>query len=224
MKTSLQVLVAFVVLACAPVRTPAQTGPEYDLFLIGGYNHSNLTGGNDRLLGNDPDHGFIAGAGVQLRMQDTYAIDVGLRYAREGGGGTIDSTFAVPNLKDVTEAVGSADVVLDYVQIPIMFSFLQDLNESSYIRFFLGPSLNMLVRARLKGTASGKSIDQDIKHTMQSAQVAGVVGAGYVVDFDTWRLSADVSYSQGLSTVTNSGDIKTRSFRATVGVGIPLAR
>jgi len=54
--------------------------------------------------------------------------------------------------------------------------------------------------------------------------VAGVVGAGYVVDFDTWRLSADVSYTQGLSTVTNSGDIKTRSFQATVGVGIPLAR
>jgi opacity protein-like surface antigen len=202
----------------------AQTWPEWDMFFLGGYANGRLTGGSDRLLGQDHKDGFTGGVGVQLRLQDAYAVEIGLGYLRKGGGGTVDSTFAVPNLKDVTKAVGEADVSLDYIQIPIVLAGIMDLTNSSYLRLYAGPCLNLLTRAHLTGTVEGESVDQDIKSTMQSAEVTGLIGASYVYDLETWRLVFDANYQEGFSKVTNAGDIKTRTFEIQAGVGIPLAR
>lgn len=202
----------------------AQTWPEWDMFFLGGYTSGRLTGGSDRLLGEDHKDGFAGGVGVQLRMQDAYAVEIEIGYTRKGGGGTIDSTFAVPNLKDVTKAVGEADVSLDYIRIPIVLAGIMDVTNSSYLRLYAGPCLNLLTRAHLTGTVEGKGVDQDIKGTLQSAEVSGLIGASYVYDLETWRLIVDANYSEGFSKVTNAGDIKTRTFALEAGVGIPLAR
>jgi opacity protein-like surface antigen len=216
------IILAGLLLACTANEVGAQA--EWDFFALGGYTRGNLRGGSENLLGAESKNGFSAGVQAQLRLNDAYGFDVGLRYLRTGGGGIIDSTFAVYNFKDVVRPIGNAVVTLDYVELPATFVFFFDTTESSYLRAYLGLSLNILVRAHATGDVEGEPIDQDLKDSMQSAQGAGLIGAGYVYEFDSWRLIADAYYSQGLTKVTNEPNIKARMFAVTFGVGIPLAR
>lgn len=203
---------------------PARAQVAWDAFFDGGYSRGNLAAGSDNLLGSDPRNGFTAGASVQLSLQDAYAFEVGVRYTRKGGGGKIDSTFAVENFTNVPMVVGSVDIALDYVEIPLTAAFRFDANEHSYVKGYLGPVFNILVRARATGDVEGTRFDEDLKDSMKNVMVEGMVGAGYVYEFDRWSLTADVRFSQGLAQATNDNDIKTRTFLATVGVGIPLVR
>ena len=138
--------------------------------------------------------------------------------------GTIDSTFAIATFKDVTRAIGSADITLDYVEIPVVFVVFGNLSENSYLRGYIGPSVNILTRARMEGVIDHSPIDHDIKSDLQATQVSGVLGAGYTYEFKGWRLALDVRYWQGITKLVDGPDIKTREFDAGVGVGIPLAR
>jgi hypothetical protein len=202
----------------------ARAQAEWDGFLIGGYTKGSLKGGSEELLGNETEHGFHAGALFQLRLADSYGVAVAVRYTSKGGGGSIDSTFAVVNFANVTRAVGNADITLDYIEIPLTFVALIDATDNSYFRAYLGPSVDILVRAHLKGDVEGEPIDQDIKSTLQSVQLSGTVGAGFVYEFASWRLMLDAHYWQGVTKAVQGADIKTRDFGAGIGVGIPLAR
>jgi hypothetical protein len=90
------------------------------------------------------------------------------------------------------------------------------------VRGYLGPVMNILVRARAAGDVEGRHFDQDLKDSMKSVMWEGMVGAGYVYEFDRFSVTASVRFSQGLAQATNVPDIKPRTFTATVGVGIPL--
>lgn len=208
--------------ALAVAGPPAHAQIEWDAFLDGGYSRGNLTAGSDNLLGTDIRNGFTTGVSAQLSIQDTYVFEIGMRYTRKGGGGEIDSTFAVENLTDVPTVVGGVDIALDYVEIPLTAGVRYDTSEHGYVRGYLGPVMNILTRARAAGDVEGRHFDQDLKDSMKSVMWEGTVGAGYVYEFDRFSVTAGVRFSQGLAQATNGPDIKPRTFTATIGVGIPL--
>jgi len=199
----------------------AQTG--FDLFVLGGYAHGKLDGGADKVLGNKSKDGFTAGTNLQLRLADTYGVAIGLRYTRAGGGGLIDSTFIIPHFYKEYRAIGETEITLDRLEVPLVFIFFIDVTPTSYIRAYLGPSLNFVVRAHANGVVDGKPVEQDLKDTMQSSHVSGLVGAGYVYEYKRLRFMLDAVYSQGLTKVTNDPDVKTRTYQIALGVGIPLS-
>ncbi len=198
--------------------------PEWDLLVYGGYTNSTFSGGSDRVLGEDAKHAFTTGLGFQLRMTEDYGFEAGVRFARKGGGGTIDSTFSILTVRNLTEPIGNADITLDYVEIPLSFIFFVDASPSSYFRAYLGPSLNFLLRAHTTGEVDGRPIDQDLKSTMQTSQVFAFLGGSYVYEFNRLSVIVDARYSRGLTQVTSGPDVKLAGFEATVGIAIPLAR
>jgi opacity protein-like surface antigen len=197
---------------------------EWDLFAIGGFTRSTLTGGSDKLLGNEARSGFAGGIGLQLRMADYYGFELGLRYARTGGGGVIDSSFAIVATRRLTKPIGNADVNLDYVELPLTFLFLIDVNEASYFRAYIGPSLNILIRAHFSGVVDGQTVQENIKDSMQTSQVTILFGGSFVYNFKSFTAIADARYSQSVTAMTTGPDIKSKVFAATLGIGIPLAR
>jgi hypothetical protein len=213
-----------IVLVVVAFGAEARSQAEWDAFVAGGLTRGSLSGGSEGLLGEDTRYGFNIGLRFQLRMDQLYGFEAGVRYTRKGGGGTIDSTFAIATFKDVTRAIGSADITLDYVEIPVVFVVFGNLSENSYLRGYIGPSVNILTRARMEGVIDHSPIDHDIKSDLQATQVSGVLGAGYTYEFEGWRLALDVRYWQGITKLVDGPDIKTREFDAGVAVGIPLAR
>lgn len=202
---------------------PAHAQQSLDVIFYGGYTNSTFSGGNDKVLGEDSKNGFTAGAGIQLQLADYYGIEAGLRFARKGGGGVIDSTFVIPSVRRLTKPIGNADITLDYMEVPLSFVMLIDMNEASYFRAYLGPSINILLRARTTGEIDGEPIDEDIKSTMQTAHVTGFVGGSFVYKFTRLSVMLDARYSRGLTNVTDGPDVKTTGFELAAGIAIPLA-
>jgi opacity protein-like surface antigen len=216
--------VAAVVVLLGAAAGAARAQAEWDAFIVGGYTNGSLEGGSEKLLGNKNQQGFYSGVTLQLLMEDTYGFAVGVRYTRKGGGGTIDSTFAVSHYKNVTRAIGDGDITLDFVEIPLVVIIFADLNERSYFSGYAGPCIDILARAKLVGTDNGRAIDQDIKSTMQSIQLSGTIGAGYTYKFKSWDLMLDVHIWQGITKVVDGSNITTRDFSGGLGIGIPLAQ
>jgi len=198
---------------------------EWDLFLYGGAATSSFVGTDARLLGEESRTGFVGGGGLFLRFYDEMGIEFGIRYAQKGSRGTILVQYSVPNFKNVPVAVGNAEFDIDYIEFPLVFAGVLEIGARSWIRAYGGPSINVLIKAHVTGTANGEPVDQDIDDVLRDVDYTGVVGATYKYGLSSFSLIADGRWVIGFRSINSDKDafdIKTSTWNFTVGVGIPL--
>lgn len=204
----------------------ARSQPYWDMAITGGWNRASLSGGGAKLLGDDPLNKFNVGVAFLLRADEELGFEFGVRYSRKGGSGTIDTTYAIPNFKNVTAPIGDAEVTLDYIEIPILIAGILQTGESAYVRGYAGPCLGILVSADAKGVMSGEPYEEDISDTLDNIDFALDFGASFVYAFGAWSGMIDGRYAIGLNSIDDSNldiEIKTRTWEVSLGVLIPLA-
>jgi opacity protein-like surface antigen len=211
--------VMFVAAVMALVVGSAQAQPYWNVWLEGGWSNSALNA-TSRLTETDQSHnGYLVGLQSQLRIYDEFAVGLGVRYTQKGGEGTIDSTFST-STANVTEPIGSAVVDIDMIEIPITISYILDVGVNSWVRFYFGPSINIIINSHLTGVRSGQPIDEDIDDYIQDAEWAGMFGVSWNYDFDKWALLVDYRYVAGLSDLTASDEVKSQTHELAVGLGL----
>ena len=197
-----------------------QAQPYWNVWLEGGWANGSLNRGGTLTEVENSHNGYIVGLQSQLRIYDAFGIGLGIRYTQKGGEGTIDSTFSIPNYGNVTEPIGSAVVAIDMIEIPITISWILDVGASSWVRAYIGPSINIVVNSHITGERSGQPIDDDLDSYIQSAEWAGMFGVSWNYDFDKWALMVDYRYVAGLTDLTDSDDIKSQTHELVIGLGL----
>ena len=199
----------------------------WDLAITGGWNNSTLSGGAEKLLGSETLNMFNFGAALLLRVNEEVGFEFGVRFSRKGGTGTIDTTYSIPNFKNVTEQIGDAEVTLDFIEFPFLLAGMLPTGQSGYLRGYAGASLGILVNADVEGTLRGQDFEADISDLVKDIEFDIVLGASYVYEFSSWSAIGDGRYSLGLNSLDDSDldmVLKTRTWEVSLGVLIPLAR
>lgn len=225
-RSSRAVLAGLCVVVCLVQAKESTAQPYWDLAISGGWNNASLSGGDAKLMAQDPLNTFNVGVAFLLRADEEFGFEFGIRYSRKGGTGTIDSTFAIPNFKNVTASIGDAEVTLDYIEIPLLLAGILPTGKTSYLRGYAGPSLGILVSADAKGTMNGEPYESDISDVLNNIDFAIAVGGSFVYEFGSWSAMADGRYVIGFTSIDKSDldtDIKTQTWEASLGVLIPLA-
>jgi len=215
--TSAAVVVAAL---CVLVSVPAQAQPYWNAWVEGGWTRATLNPTSKLLNDFSSINGFAGGVQAQVRLWDAFGLGIGVRYVQKGGKGEIDSTFSIPNYKNVTETIGSAEVTVDEIEIPIVFAYIFDVGANSWVRAYFGPNIGIILKAHLTGERDGQAIDDDIGSYVQNAEYAYMFGASYNYDMTKFSLLVDYRYTAGLSDVTEGDDIKTQTNELLVGIGI----
>jgi len=198
-----------------------QAQPYWNVWLEGGWSNGNLNNTGSLSDVSSTHNGYIVGLQSQLRIYDEFGIGLGVRYTQKGGEGTIDSTFSTPDY-NTTEQIGSAVVDIDMIEIPITLSYILDVGANSWVRAYLGPSINIIINSNLKGATSTQSVDESLEGYIQTAEWAGMFGVSYNYDFDKWAFLVDYRYVAGISNLTNDEtvEIKSQTHELVVGLGL----
>ena len=199
-----------------------QAQPYWSVWLEGGWANGNLNNTGSLSEVQNSHDGYIAGLQSQLRIYDEFGIGLGIRYTQKGGEGTIDSTFSIPNYANVTEQIGSAVVDIDMIEIPITFSYILDVGANSWVRAYMGPSINIIINSNVKGATSTQEVDQSLEGYIQTAEWAALFGVSYNYDFDKWAFLVDYRYVAGLTNLTDSEteEVKTQTHELVIGLGL----
>ena len=204
----------------------AEVKPGTDVVLFGGVSHSNFTGSDKTLLGENSRTGSVVGLGFMLRVNEDFGFEADLRLAQKGGEGTVDITdYTGPN--NGPTIVGQGTTRLTYLEIPLMLVVMLPTGEDSHLRAFGGPSANVLTSANFEGTIDGQEQKIDLKDGIKGSEFGLVFGAGWCYDAGEASVWLDGRWAMGLSSIDDSGkhrDIKNQSWQFSLGVGIPLAR
>jgi len=202
-----------------------QAQPYWNVWLEGGWANGKLNAGGTLTTVDQSHDGYIAGLQTQLRIYDEFGFGLGVRYTQKGGKGTIDTTYSVPNQANLTEQIGSAVVDIDMIEIPILFSYILDVGANSWVRAYLGPSINIVINSHVTGVRSGQPIDEDLDGYIQTAEWAGIFGASWNYDFDKWSLLVDYRFVAGITDLSSSDpdspeDVKSETHELVIGLGL----
>lgn len=215
--TSAAVVVAAL---CVMVAAPAQAQPYWNVWLQGGWTNAKLNPADKLTDEWSSINGYTVGVESQVRLWDAFGLGLGVRYVQKGGQGTIDSTYSIPNYKNVTETIGSAELTVDMIEIPITFSYIFDVGAFSWVRAYFGPSIGIVVNSNVTGDRDGQPIDDDISSYIQNAEYCYMFGASFNYDLTRFSLMIDYRYVAGLSDLTEGDDVKTQTNELAVGIGL----
>ncbi|MDP3360249.1 MAG: porin family protein [Lutibacter sp.] len=144
-----------------------------------GLNVANLSGDVD---GNKSLIGFNVGVFAEITLANSFYLQPELLYSTQGAKFD-DSDFDL-----------SADLNLNYINIPIMFKY--DVANRFYLE--AGPQIGFLVSAEV--------LDQDVKDDFESTDFGANFGLSYGF---TEKLFAQARYNIGMSNIAkDSGDDK----------------
>lgn len=163
-----------------------------------------MTGANEKAKGSgltittSTKIGFYAGAFAEIGVSENFAVQPELFYSSMGG--KINMSFGGQTV--------SATDNLGYINLPILAKYRRDGFSA-----FLGPQIGYLISAKSK--SDGETTDE--KSSLKSAEVAGVIGAGYTL---MNGFGFDARYQMGLSNVSKdtNGESSVKNNAFMVGV------
>lgn len=175
-----KIFLAITIVTISAVSVQAQTA---SFGLKGGITAANIKESFGSLnITLDSKIGFYAGAFADISVSDNIGIQPELFYSLlgakakvEGEGGKLD---------------------LGYISLPVLVKY-----KNQGFSVFLGPQISYLLSA--KSSDDGSSSSEDIKDELKSAEIAGVIGAGYTL---TNGFGFDARYQLGLSNISKNSD------------------
>jgi hypothetical protein len=95
-------------------------------------------------------------------------------------------------------------------------------NSAVKFNIYAGPSIGILLNAKLTVTSNGSTSESDIKDQTSGTDFGAVIGAGIALPLGIVDATAEVRYDLGLTTVDKSGNssIYNRVFAIIVGVSL----
>ena len=170
-------------------------------------------GGSDA---ESPDSriGLRVGASALLPLRTNLDLQLGAAYAAKGA----------------TEKELGVDIelALDYLEIPLLLRFTPSVAGTLSPHFTFGPALAFRVGCNAAIRAEGFEVsadcdDDEYDEEVKTIDLGVVAGAG--LDFATsgsLTVSLDVLYNLGLSSISESDDVKNRAFSILAGIAIPI--
>jgi hypothetical protein len=140
--------------------------------------------------------GLAFGGFITYSINDLFAIQPEVYYAMKGAK---EKYFDEPSglTIDVTEK-------LDYIEIPVLFRVQLAGGTSFKPNFYAGPELGILLSAKVKGEASGVSVETDIKDNTKSTDFGLIGGVGAEFPMGNGKLLFDIRYDAGLAKVVDA--------------------
>ncbi len=177
--------------------------------LKAGLNIANLRG--DDMEDWDSKMGFSAGGFITYSINDMFAIQPevlftmkGAKYEKELYGETLKQTIS-----------------LNYLEIPVLAKLSMPTQGSVKPNLFVGPSLAILLSAKVEWEYGVESDELDMKDDTKSIDLGLVFGGG--VDFDLGpdkgKLSAEARYTLGLATVDDGEEVDMKNSVISLMVG-----
>lgn len=170
------------------VSTLSKTGDLYD---------------NDHLVAN-----YTGGFYLLYPISKTIALEPELNYLRKGRN---EITPSAAN-------EGSANVNLDYIQLPVMFRYTSQVAGKYSLFLHTGPYVSALVNAEKKyqDLESNKSITEKLK---KNPDLGMILGLGMDIPTRLFDLELNLRYDMGLSKIDGiPSDFRTKTMSLTAGI------
>ena len=195
--------------------SPAQAKlqPGFSFGLKGGLNIAELTGADvDRAW--QTKAGFAAGGFLAYRLGNIFAIQAEILYTQKGA-----KIFAQVQGTTLSEWLN-----LNYIEIPLLFKFYPPLDSAIRPMFFAGPYLAFKSSFEDRWEYGELSGNDDVP-TFRERETGFAAGGG--LDFPVgkgMRMSAEIRYSRGLSTLSKDAEEKGYSSVFAILVGIAFGK
>ncbi len=151
-----------------------------------GYNYSNFNIDN---VSAKSKSGFMAGAFLKIKANDSFGIQPELLFMRNSGSLTYSDTTIG----------GTGDFTFNYIQVPIMLVF----KPIPILNIQIGPYASYLASINVQGRGITNYDFEKVKKSQFNDWDYGIAG-GVGVDF--LFVTAGIRYNQGLSKVGNSSN------------------
>jgi hypothetical protein len=154
---------------------------------------------------------YCAGVFFEIQLAGVIAIEPEVLYSVKGF--SISSALLVPG--------ASVTQTLSYIDIPVLLKINLPTPGVSF-GFYAGPSIGLLVGAKLKGEAPGvPTAEVDNKDVWASTDAGLVIGTGIKIPLGLASLTLDARYNMGLSQIDKDGLSKSynRVFSIMAGIG-----
>jgi opacity protein-like surface antigen len=158
--------------------------------------------------------GFAAGGFLAYRLSNIFTIQAEALYTRKGA-----KIFAKVQGTMLNEWLN-----LNYIEIPLLFKFYPPLDSSIRPMFFAGPYLAFKSSFKDKWEYGELSGNDDVS-TFREKETGFVAGGG--VDFPVAsgvRMSAEIRFSRGLSTLSKNAEEKGYNSVFAILVGIAFGK
>ena len=193
---------------CLPAGLRGQT----EVSLQGGVSLATL-GGDDA---DSPDFrtGLRVGASAILPLTTSLDLEIGAAYAAKGAAG---KDFGV-----------EIDIEFGYLEMPLLLRFSPSPAGTISPHFMAGAALALRVNCNAAAAAEGLEISVDCDDAfddLKSMDLGAMAGAGLdIATSGSISVSVDVLYNLGLTSISESGNVKNRAFSLLAGVRLPIGQ
>ncbi|MCX6563706.1 MAG: porin family protein [Candidatus Aminicenantes bacterium] len=204
-------MIGFSLITLSPAATKLQ--PGFSFGLKGGLNIADFSGADvDRAF--QTKAGFAAGGFLAYRLGNILAIQAEILYTQKGA-----KIFAQVQGTALNEWLN-----LNYIEIPLLFKFYPPLDSAIRPMFFAGPYLAFKSSFKDEWEYGELSGNDDVP-TFRERETGFAAGGG--LDFPVgkgMRMSAEIRYSRGLSTLSKDAEEKGYSSVFAILVGIAFGK
>ncbi len=161
--------------------------------------------------------GLVVGASYSMGLLPMISLQPELLYTSKG------AKFSDSFIDDGVPVDIEATLDLTYIEIPILVKVTLPTPGLSP-SFYAGPAIAFISAAKAKFEVSAMgfsfSDEQDIKEEIKSTDIGLVLGAGLEFGLPVFKLTADLRYTMGLSSIdeVGDGDIKNNAITLMLGV------
>ena len=191
---------------CVPGSLRGQT----EISLRGGMSLATL--GGDDIGSADSRTGLRVGASAILPLTTSLGLETGAAYAAKGA---TEEEFGV-----------ELDLALRYLEVPLLLRFTPSVEDTISPHVSIGPALAFRIGCSAAASAQGVEISVDCDDELDeltSMDLGAVAGAGAsIATSGSLPVSVDVLYNLGLSSISESDDVKNRAFSIMAGIRVPI--
>jgi len=189
---------------------PGSAWGQTTLLVQGGASLATL-GGND-VSSADSRAGIRIGASAILPLTTRMNLQLGAGYAAKGA---TEQEFGV-----------EVELGIDYLELPLLLRFEPSVGGTITPHFMVGPALALRVSCNAAAMAEGFEISIDCDDEfddLKSMDFGAMAGAGMdIATSGSMSVSVDILYNLGLSSISESDDVKNRAFSIVAGVAFPI--
>ena len=170
-------------------------------------------GGSD-VESPDSRIGLRVGASALVPLRTNLDLQLGAAYAAKGA---TEDEFGV-----------DIELSVDYLEIPLLLRFTPSFEGTLSPHFTIGPALAFRVGCNAAARAEGFEIsadcdDEEYDGEVRTIDFGAVAGAGVdIATSGSLTVSLDVLYNLGLTSISESDDVKNRAFSILAGIAIPI--
>jgi hypothetical protein len=176
-----------------------------------GLNIANMTG--DNMEDAKRKNVYAAGVFAVLDLNENVALRPEVLYSLKGA--KMEESEEGYNFK--------MTINLTYIDIPVLLQYVLPTSGSIKPQLFAGPSIGLLMGAKMKMEAGGEEEEEDIKDDVKSMDIGLVFGVGISI---TNNISIDVRYSMGMTNISDmeddddAGTVKNKVISAMLGISL----